>query len=134
MDKLIVKWNLPLVAADLAAHLELLERADGLRSLSDQSDDFLAPYNLSPDDALTVVGLAWKKGCIDCGRLWDQYMVRHDVWQQAGLGPWDICCRQCLPLRLKRALTPDDFTWGGPPGYFPSEIDLESTEIIGWGD
>ena len=120
MPRLIVSWNLPRLAADLAVHLEFLERADDMRDLSEQSEDFLEPYNLSPDDRDTVMGLAWNKGCIDCGRLWDNYMVRDDVWQQAGLGPWDICCRQCLPIRLKRPLGPDDFTWpGGPPGYFP---------------
>jgi hypothetical protein len=25
---------------------------------------------------------------IDCGRLWDNYMVRDELWRQAGLSPW----------------------------------------------
>jgi hypothetical protein len=111
-NRLIVHWNLARVAADLAAHLESLERAGKLYSKM-QADDYLEPYNLSGDDLGTVVGLALEKGCIDCGRLWDNYMVRNDVWRQAGLGPADICCRQCLPLRLKRPLGPDDFTYPG---------------------
>ena len=48
-------------------------------------------------------------------------MARHDVWQEAGLLPTDICCAQCLPLRLKRPLRPDDFTWlpkGALRGWF----------------
>jgi hypothetical protein len=110
--KLIVKWNLPRLARDLAAHLDSLERAGRYYSTM-QADDYLEPYNLSPDDLGTVVGLALNKGCIDCGRLWDNYVVRDDVWQQAGLLPTDNCCRECLPLRLKRPLRPDDFTYSG---------------------
>ena len=109
-DKLIVSWNLTRVAADLAAHLESLERAGS----NMQADDYLEPYGLSDDDLGTVVGLALEKGCIDCGRLWDNYVVRDDVWEQAGWRPTDYCCRQCLPLRLKRRLRPDDFTYYGP--------------------
>ena len=74
-NKLIVKWNLARLAADLAAHLESLERACKYYSTM-QADDYLEPYNLAPDDCGTVVGLALGKGCIDCGRLWDNYVVR----------------------------------------------------------
>jgi hypothetical protein len=112
--KLIVSWNLPRLAADLAAHLESLERAGNLLNTVGQSEDFLEPYNLSLDDFDTVLGLASNKGCIDCGRLWDNYMVRDDIWLEAGLGPADNCCRECLPLRLERPLGVDDFTWPGP--------------------
>jgi hypothetical protein len=75
-----------------------------------QSESYLEPYNLSPDDLHTVLGLAWKVGCIDCGHLWDHYMVRAGVWRRAGLRQADYCCRECLALRLKRALRPHDFT------------------------
>src|SRR5215471_12280280 len=57
-----------------------------------------------------VLGLAWKVGCIDCGHLWDHYMVSAGVWRRAGLRRADYCCRECLALRLKRALRPHDFT------------------------
>jgi hypothetical protein len=104
---LIVKWNLPGIAANLAAHLERLgEMGDAVLD----SEKYLAPYDLSPKDEHTVIGLAWKVGCIDCGRLWDYYMVRDDVWEQAGLRPAQYCCRECLALRLKRSLRHDDFT------------------------
>lgn len=112
-DRLIIlRWNLPRLAADLAAHLESLDRAGKFYS-NMQADDFLERFSLSDDDLGTVVGLALEKGCVDCGRLWDAYMVRDDVWRQAGLGPADNCCRQCLPLRLRRPLGPDDFTYFG---------------------
>jgi hypothetical protein len=106
-NRLIVKWNLPQIAADLAAHLERLgELGDAVLD----SEKYLAPYDLSPKDEHTVIGLAWKVGCIDCGRLWDYYMVRDDVWEQAGLKPAQYCCRECLALRLRRSLRSDDFT------------------------
>jgi hypothetical protein len=46
-SKLIVSWNLTRLAADLAAHLESLERAGKLYSTM-QADDYLEPYNPSP--------------------------------------------------------------------------------------
>jgi hypothetical protein len=108
--KLILKWNLVRLADELAEHLEGLERSDNLWDTSMQSEEFLEPYNLSEDDYDTVIGLAWKVGCIDCGRLWDHYMVRDEVWREAGLEQEDYCCRPCLSLRLKRGLRPGDFT------------------------
>lgn len=108
--KLIVRWNLPRLAADLAVHLEALKHADQLLNTSRQSEEFLQPYGLSPEDEHTVLGIAWKKYCRDCGRLWDQYMVYDAVWAQARLGRWDWCCRECLSRRLGRRLEPSDFT------------------------
>jgi hypothetical protein len=112
-NKLILSWNLRRLAADLAAHLVELERAGKLYSTM-QADDWLDPYNLSAEDHRTVVGLALKMDCIDCGRLWDSYVVRDAVWSQAGLRPKDFCCRQCLARRLNRPLQPDDFRLGAP--------------------
>jgi hypothetical protein len=108
-EKLIVRWNLPRLAADLAAHLESLRDAMVMDATFDCAE-FLEPYNLSADDYRMVVGLAFHEDCVDCGRLFDHYMVRKDIWAQAGLRPTDNCCRECLALRLNRPLRPDDFT------------------------
>jgi hypothetical protein len=69
-----------------------------------QSDDYLEPYHLSPYDRGTVLGLAWNKGCIDCGVLWDNYMVRNDVWTEAQLRKAD-CCRCLMKLFRRRRKT-----------------------------
>jgi hypothetical protein len=126
-DQLIVRWNLPRLATDLAAHLESMKRAGKYYSTM-QADVYLEPYNLSGDDLGTVVGLALEKGCIDCGRLWDNYVVHDELWQQAGLGPADNCCRQCLPLGLKRPLRPDDFTYPGNPAFEDSPARLAAVQ------
>jgi hypothetical protein len=86
-NRLIVKWNLRRVIADLAVHLETLERADDLQSTCNRSDEFLEPYSLPASDFEYVVRMATGNDCTDCGRLFDHYMVYDAVWQQAGLGP-----------------------------------------------
>jgi hypothetical protein len=109
LQRIFAKWNLRLVAADLAAHLKALELADDLLDTSLQSDDFLEPYNLSTDDAHWVVMTAWGKQCVDCADTRDYYMVSDAVWDLAGLKPRQCCCRPCLSVRLGRPLCPDDF-------------------------
>lgn len=109
-DALRVKWNLKRLAADLAAHLESLERTGKLWETYGQSADFLAPYRLQPEDESDVMFLAWGKQCIDCGDLKDYYMVYDYLWSDAGLKPNQCCCRKCLSARLRRPLQPDDFT------------------------
>ena len=108
--KLIVSWNLPRIAADLAAHLESLKRADDLLDTSIQSEEFLEPYGLSPDDDHWVTMVAWGKQCVDCGDTQDYYMVYDRIWKKAGLKPSQCCCCKCLSVRLGRPLKPDDFT------------------------
>jgi hypothetical protein len=107
--KIIAKWNLPLLAAKLAAHLEALKRADKLIDTASQTDDFLEPYALSPDDDYTVSMRAWGKQCVDCGDVEDYYMVHNRVWKKAGLKPNQCCCCRCLAVRLGRPLKYEDF-------------------------
>jgi hypothetical protein len=107
--KLILSWNLPRLAGDLAAHLEALERADELWCTGTQSDEFLEPYNLSPEDNYWVTMVAWGKQCVDCGDVRDYYMVNNRLWKVAGLRPDQCCCRKCLAVRLRRPLDPMDF-------------------------
>jgi hypothetical protein len=57
-----------------------------------------------------VTGLAWGKPCVDCGDVRDYYMVRNDVWKDAGLEPNQCCCCKCLAMRLGRPLERGDFT------------------------
>lgn len=38
-----------------------------------------------------------------------QYMVADRVWEEAGLAPDVIACRDCLKVRLGRKLVPTDF-------------------------
>jgi hypothetical protein len=39
------------------------------------------------------------------------YMVRHSVWERAGMTPWGGClCVGCLEKRIGRRLKPKDFT------------------------
>jgi len=64
-DRLIVKWNLPRLAADLAAHLAAIGSLEGDDVLD--SEAFLEPYHLSPDKEHTVTLLAWNAQCRDCG-------------------------------------------------------------------
>jgi hypothetical protein len=103
-DRLLVKWNLARLAADLGAHLE---------SIGDDSvencEEFLEPYRLTPDEENTVVRLAWNSQCRDCGDVFDHYVVHDEAWEQAGLKWEEYCCRTCLALRLKRPLRRDDF-------------------------
>jgi hypothetical protein len=105
--KLIVRWNLRRVAADLAAFFDAVGEADDWGR--GDSEHYLEPYGLPPADIDIVLGIAWGVGCRDCEGL-DWYMVRTSVWRHAGLKPDDHCCRACLALRLKRPLRPDDFT------------------------
>jgi hypothetical protein len=109
-NELLMWWNLARLAADLGSYLKALERDDELLNTPWQSEEFLEPYHLTAEDEHTVVGIAWKKICLDCGRLWDQYMVRDDVWAQGGMGKWDWCFRERLSRRLGRPLEPGDFT------------------------
>jgi hypothetical protein len=109
-DRLIVKWNLPALAAVLAAHLERLETTGDRWDDVLQSEEFLEPYRLAPDDEHTVIILAWNAQCCDCGDVWDHYMVYGEVWAAGGLKREEYCCRACLEVRLKRALGPEDFT------------------------
>ena len=74
-----------------------------------QSEDYLAPYNLQPDDAHTVMMVAWGKQCVDCGDVSDFYMVYDRIWRDAGLEPHQCCCRKCLAVRLGRPLEQADF-------------------------
>ena len=103
-----VSKNLPRLAADLAAHLKALEHADDLRDLGSQSEDFLEPYNLPPDDEHWVITIAWGEQCVDCGDTRDYYLVNDTVWAEAGLKPRQCCCRKCLAARLGRPLEPRD--------------------------
>src|SRR5215475_10402786 len=48
--------------------------------------------------------------CLDCGYLYDWYMVTNEVWEAAGLPPDALCCLACLEHRLDRPLTITDFT------------------------
>jgi hypothetical protein len=55
--------------------------------------------------------------CRDCrvntNAIGEWYMVKPDVWAATGIGPkaFDgVLCIGCLEARLKRRLTPDDFT------------------------
>src|SRR5262252_8505142 len=104
--KLHVRWNLAGLATTLARHLEGLRRADQLWDTSIQSEEFLEAYDLTPDDEYTVTQLAWRSNCLDCGSVFDHYMVFDHIWAQAGLAAPDYCCRSCLAKRLGRALGP----------------------------
>ena len=42
-------------------------------------EKYLKPYEFTPDEENTVMGLTWNVGCMDCARLWDYYMVRDRV-------------------------------------------------------
>lgn len=69
--------------------------------------------------------------CRDCGkdteprtsvgrplfRQWDMYIVRDEVWAEAGMVGWDsgFLCTPCLRKRLARDLTEDDY-WSVPTG------------------
>jgi len=100
MRKLRIKWNLPVIAADLAAHLESLERSGKLLDRFGQSEDYLKPYALSREDEKTVTILAWGAQCVDCGDTRDYYVVYDHVWKEARLEPNQYCCRKCLAARL----------------------------------
>lgn len=51
-------------------------------------------------------------GCIDCGQhLYAMtYMVEDDLWASAGLRKDQLCCEDCLSIRIGRELTIDDYT------------------------
>lgn len=78
--------------------------------------------------------------CQDCGKdtepmkgdralfkQWDFYIVRDDVWMEAGMGPWDsgFLCTPCLRARLGRDLTDDDYL-ARPVGATNSETTLNA--------
>lgn len=64
--------------------------------------------------------------CADCGKhtepytsdgrplfkRWDQYLVRDEVWREAGMDSWGsgYLCTPCLRKRLGRELIAGDFT------------------------
>jgi hypothetical protein len=48
--------------------------------------------------------------CQDCRREHDGYMVHGSVWEAAGLGQREFCCRPCLEKRIARPLTMEDYT------------------------
>jgi hypothetical protein len=65
--------------------------------------------------------------CRDCGVLTlppaggpaEYYMVRDDLWAEAGMGRWDgYLCVGCLEVRLGRTLCAADFhdSWVEAPG------------------
>jgi hypothetical protein len=125
-NQLIVKWNLRCLADDLARRLEILERCGELWDRCQQSEEFLAPYGLQPDDEHAVTVLAWDKQCVDCGDVRDYYMVYGYIWRNARLQPNQCCCRGCLSLRLGRALEPRDFLMSSaePAGHAIADPDL----------
>jgi hypothetical protein len=90
--------------------LGALERAGDLWDMALESDEFLEPYNLSPDDKYVVTGIGWGKQCVDCGDVRDYYMVSNEVWRAAGLQPNQCCCCKCLSVRLGRPLKRADLT------------------------
>jgi hypothetical protein len=50
--------------------------------------------------------------CADCRTEgWDLYMVRNEVWAEAGMDPLGILCIPCLEARLGRRLHRSDFTY-----------------------
>lgn len=69
--------------------------------------------------------MAARAPCKDCGRdtepiasdgtpvfqAWDFYMVRDDVWAEAGMGNWDggYICTSCLRKRLGRNIADADY-------------------------
>jgi len=52
--------------------------------------------------------------CTDCGKplcLFEEYIVRGEIWLEAGMGCWDsgFLHQSCLEARLGRKLKEDDF-------------------------
>ena len=47
--------------------------------------------------------------CPLCGEAYGGYMVKKEVWREAGLTPIEFRCIDCLIKSLKRELTPSDF-------------------------
>lgn len=48
--------------------------------------------------------------CTDCGGWPDDYMLTAEAWALTGLGPkGGFLCLNCLPARMPRPLTADDF-------------------------
>src|SRR5262245_23403395 len=113
LPRIIAKWNLKFLSADLAAHLEALVRVDDLVGTCDRAEEFLEPYNLSAEDEYFVTMWGMGKQCVDCGDIRDFYMVSDCTWGAAGLRPDQCCCRKCLSARLNRPLTIRDFTPAG---------------------
>jgi hypothetical protein len=60
-------------------------------------------------------------------KRWDFYIVRDEVWMEAGIGPWDsgFLCTPCLRARLGRELTDDDYLCR-PVGATRSGITMQS--------
>lgn len=61
-------------------------------------------------------------------RKWDFYIVRDEVWMDAGMGPWKsgFLCSPCLEKRLGRELTDDDYL-ARQVGATKSELRFEVT-------
>lgn len=48
--------------------------------------------------------------CLDCGGWPDDYMLTAEAWALTGLKPkGGFLCLNCLPARMPRPLTADDF-------------------------
>ena len=108
-NRILVRWNLPGLAAALKAHLESLKRAGELLDEFGATVEFMEPLGLPAEDDNWVIQVAWGSNCLDCSRVFKHYMVWDHIWEQAGLQPPDDCCRECLALRLKRPLGPADW-------------------------
>lgn len=78
--------------------------------------------------------------CRDCGKdtepmrgkrplfkQWDHYIVRDEVWMEAGMGPWDsgFLCTPCLRARLGRGLTDNDYM-ARPVGATKGRIKMDA--------
>jgi hypothetical protein len=114
MPHLLVRWNLKQLAASLVLHLDLLRLSGELWDKALQSEEYLQPYRLSGEDAHAVLMLALGKQCVDCGDVWDCYMVYDSIWRDAGLDPNQCCCKKCLVVRLGRPLERSDFRYCPP--------------------
>lgn len=67
--------------------------------------------------------------CVDCGRntKLEHYFVKNEVWfEQAKMTENGMLCVRCLEFRIKRYLSPDDFTsaWINDPRKNSMSIDL----------
>jgi hypothetical protein len=55
--------------------------------------------------------------CQECGaEIW-VFMVKDEIWQQAGLKPTDILCQTCTATHLGRLLVLDDFNKDAMANY-----------------
>ncbi len=65
-------------------------------------------------------------------KQWDYYIVRDEVWMEAGMGPWDsgFLCTPCLCARLGRGLTDDDYM-ARPVGATSKALEMKVTPEYG---